>query len=153
MLALAYWCNIIISPAYFSNIGSATMKDNVVGNIIIALFNIFLCIILGHFFKGYGVVAGWSLSLALGSLYIMYNHHRKNRVKISQLLSKSDFVIIVLSTFYCLLLLLFFTLKSDLNVWLMFATDIFIFFLICLVIYFIHPVRKTFVNGINGLKK
>lgn len=149
LLVLAYWCNIIISPAYFANMGSATLRNNITGNVIIAVFNILLGIILGYFFKGYGVVVGWSFALAVGSIYIMNKYHQKNIFKTTQLLKKKDVVIIILSTTYCLFCLLFFYFKSGLNVWLMFAIDIFIFFLICLVVYLIHPVSKTLVNSIK----
>ncbi len=149
LLAFAYWCNIVISPAYFANMGTATLKDNVAGNVIIAVLNILLCFCLGYFFTGYGVVVGWSMALAVGSLYIMYKYHRRNSLAITQLITKKDVVVIVFSFFYCSFCLLLFHFKSDLNVWIMFGIDLFIFFLVCAVVYTIHPVSKMLVNIIK----
>ena len=149
LLAFAYWCNIIISPAYFANMGSAILKDNVTGNIIIAILNIFLCISAGYFFRGYGVVAGWSLALALGSLYVIYTYHLKNRNGIRELFTRRDLVIITTSFLYCLFCLLLFWFKSDLNVWHMFGIDLFAFLVICAVIFYIHPVSKIILNIIK----
>jgi hypothetical protein len=35
----------------------------------------------------------------------------------------------------------------------MFGTDIFIFLLICVAVYLIHPLPKTLLNGIKGKRK
>lgn len=151
LLALAYWWNIVMSPAYFANLGSAALKDNVAGNIIIALFNIALCFILGYFFKGYGVVMGWSLALSLGSAYIVYKYHKKNSFIIIQLLSGKDLSITALSILYCTLCLSFFYLNSSLNVWAMFGIDIFLFIILCLVGSIIHPIGKIFFGLIKKI--
>lgn len=146
LLALAYWWNIVMSPAYFANMGGAALKDNVVGNIIIAIFNIVLCIGLGYFFKGYGVVVGWSLALAIGSGYIVCRYHKKNRFSITRILSRKDLGIAALSILYCVLCLSFFYFNNNLNVWVMFAIDIFLFVILCTVAYFIHPVGSFFLE-------
>lgn len=140
LLACAYWWNIIMSPAYFANMGSAALKDNVAGNILIAILNILLCIGLGYFFKGFGVVTGWSLALVSGSAYIIYRYHKKNAVALTELLSAKDALISVLGILYCVFCLSLFYFYSSLNVWLMFAIDIFLFSSICLSAYFMHPV-------------
>ncbi len=149
LLALAYWCNIVISPAYFANMGSASLKNNVISNIIIAVLNILLCFGLGYFFKGYGVVVGWSLALALGSLYVIYKYHLKNKIGITEPVTKKDVTIIVISFLYCLFCLLLFWFKSDLNVWLMFGIDLFAFLGVCTVVLYIHPVSKIILNIIK----
>ncbi len=144
LLALAYWWNIVMSPAYFSNIGGAALKDNVVGNIIIAIFNIVLCIGLGYLFKGYGVVLGWSLALSVGSAYIVYNYHQRNGFSITRILSGKDLGVTTLSILYCTFCLAFFYFKSNLNVWMMFAIDIFLFMILCIAVYLIHPAGNIF---------
>lgn len=148
-LACAYWCNIIISPSYFANMGKATLWDNVMGNIIIAVFNVLLCIILRCFYGSYGVIAGWSFALSIGSIYVIYRYHQKNMVSITNLLTKKDLIIILICILYCIFCLLFFHFKPDLNSWIMFGIDLFFFFLVVLVVYYIHPVSKILLSAVK----
>jgi O-antigen/teichoic acid export membrane protein len=149
LLAFAYWCNIVISPAYFANMGSANLKANVVSNIIIAVLNVALCFGFGYFFTGYGVVMGWSIALSVGSLYVIYIYHKTNKLTTAFLLTKVDGLVVVLSLLYCLFCFIFFNFKGNLNVWIMFIIDFFVFLLICLTVYFFHPVSKALINSMK----
>ena len=152
LLAFAYLTNIIMSPAYFANMGSARLKENVIGNIIIGILNVVLCLTLGLFFNGYGVITGWSVALAVGSLYILLKYHKEYNLHIKTLLTRKDMIICITGIFYGAGSFLFFYNNSYLNVWLMFGIDIFIFLLVCALVYKIHPVSKTLLNIIKKQK-
>ncbi len=143
LLAFAYWCNIVISPAYFANMGSATLRDNVVSNMIIAVLNVVLCSGLGYFFSGYGVVAGWSAALATGSLYVMFRYHQRQGLQLGQLVLRKDIGIILLGFLTGISSFLFFYLNITMNVWAMFGIVLFVLSLVLAAVYYTHPVSKT----------
>jgi O-antigen/teichoic acid export membrane protein len=148
-LAFAYWCNIVISPAYFANMGSATLKDNVTGNILIAVLNVILCFILGYFFKGFGVVAGWSIALAFGSLYVMIKYHHRHSFNRKLLLTQADLKILLFCMMYCAVSFGLFNFKNSMNVWLMFAIDALLFVFVLTAVFYIHPVSKFLLSIIK----
>ena len=150
LLAMSYFFNIIISPAYFSNMGSAKLKGNVIGNIIIAVLNIGLCYLLGFYFGGYGVVFGWSIALAAGSLYILVVYHRDNNITFGSVILKHDMVIILASIVYTLCCYFLFISRNDLNVWLMLAIIFVLFALLCLAVYKVHPVGKRLLSMVRN---
>lgn len=152
-LAIAYFFNIIISPAYFSNMGSAKLNNNVIGNVIIAVLNVLLCYLLGYYFKGYGVVAGWSIALSVGSLFIVVAYHKVNNIMLKTLILKYDVVLIFISFAYALTCYLFFNYRSSLQVWLMFSIVSILFILICFIICNIHPTGKRIINVIRRKAK
>ena len=152
LLAFAYLTNIIMSPAYFANMGRAILRDNVIGNVIIGVLNLTLCLVLGFFYKGYGVITGWSIALSVGSLYTLFKYHKEYRLHIKTLLSNKDIIISIVGIFYGITVFLFFYYNNHINVWLMFGIDIFVFLLLCVLVYKIHPVSKMLMNIIKKQK-
>ncbi len=140
LLAIAYFFNIIMSPAYFSNMGNATLNNNVIGNVIIAVLNVSLCSLLGYFFGGLGVVLGWSIALAAGSVFILVAYHRLHQILPNTVIQKRDVVLILISSLYAILCFVLFHLQSSLDVWFMLMIVAILFGVVCLAVYFIHPI-------------
>ncbi len=120
LLALAYWSNIVMSPSYFSNMGEAKLRDNVLGNIIIAILNVLLCFVLGYFYKGYGVISGWVFAMATGSFFILISYHKKKQISYLSFLSAKQkmFVVVTLVCSMATGILLFYL--KWMNIWLLF---------------------------------
>ena len=149
LLALAYFFNIIMSPAYFSNMGNATLNNNVIGNVIIAVLNVSLCTLLGYYFGGFGVVLGWSIALAAGSLFIMLAYHKLHQVLLHTVILKHDLILVFISVLYAGFCFLLFNYRNSLNVWIMLLIVTSLFGLLCLAVYFIHPIGLRLMNMVR----
>ncbi len=146
ILCIAYWFNIIMTVAYFANMGSARLTPNVLGNIIIGILSVLLSLSLGYLFSGYGVVAGWGIALAAGSFYILYNYHKRYLIYWKDLFVKADLVVIAASLVYMVICFLLFYRMPHLSVWVMFATDFLLFAGTGLLLLFKHPAGKKFIS-------
>lgn len=92
ILSAGFFINGLSNPAYYYSIGRGELGVNIVTHIIIATINLVLGGMLGIFFGGVGVVAGWSISLAAGSVYLILKTQNLNGIKINDVLSNSDCV-------------------------------------------------------------
>lgn len=151
VLALGNWCNILMSPPYFANMGSGTIAANVKGNVIIAILNFLLSFILGYTFNSYGVVAAWSISLAAGSIYIIYNYHKHNKVYCSDIVTRPDYIILMLCMIYSTINFSLFICVNQMNVWKMFAIDAFLFSLMLYFAFVLHPLRRIILLENKGM--
>lgn len=142
-LTLSYLCNILMSPAYFANMGRAKLKNNVIGNVIIGALNVVLCFGLGFLFQGYGIIAGWSLALSAGSLFILFKYNKENSLGLARLLTSKDILVGVLAAIFCVSCCVLFYINSQLSALWMFAISIFLFAILCLATLRIHPVGIT----------
>jgi O-antigen/teichoic acid export membrane protein len=80
ILIVGWFFNTLITPAYFSNLGSAHLKPNIMAHIIIGLSTFSLGIILGDLYKEIGVIIALSTSLAIGSLFVNIEFFKRNRI-------------------------------------------------------------------------
>lgn len=146
LLSVAYFFNIVISPAYFSNMGSAKLKGNVIGNIIIAVLNVSLCYLLGFYFQGYGVVIGWTIALSAGSLYILLAYHKSNQIAFHTVFNKQDGILFLLSIVGAAGCFLLFKYNPDWNVWGMLLIVGAFMGMLSLAVYKIHPAGDRITN-------
>ncbi|MBS4044346.1 MAG: hypothetical protein KGZ59_11060 [Chitinophagaceae bacterium] len=72
--------NIISITPYFNFFAQKQYQIPFISHIIIALLNIVFSITLGLLFSGTGVVVAWSVSLLIGSLYIIYQFNKKEQL-------------------------------------------------------------------------
>ncbi len=79
-LAAAWFFNSIAVSAYFTNMGTGDIGDNVIAHILVAVLNIALGAILGYAFGGKGVAIASMFSIMAGGLYQLICFHRKNRI-------------------------------------------------------------------------
>ena len=86
MLALSWGLNTLTSNAYFTNLGTGDLKWNTLSHLIIAIVNVFLGIIFGAIFGGYGVALGAAVALVTGSWYLGYEFHKSYKLTIKHVL-------------------------------------------------------------------
>lgn len=109
LLAIGWFINTLNISAYFFYLGIGKLRWNVVGHLIIGLLNIILGVIFGYLFSGYGVVLAWIISLAIGSLIIIFSFHSIYNISISNVIpSESRFIAIC----YLIILISFLLLQS-----------------------------------------
>jgi len=75
LLAIAWFINILSAPAYFVGVGTGHLRWNVMGHVLIAVVNLVLGAVLGHFYGGLGVVVGAVTALVLGSTFVLLKYH------------------------------------------------------------------------------
>ena len=61
------------------------VKYNTISQIIIAVVNVVLGIILGYMYKDYGITLAYGISITIGSLWVIYNFR-------SRLITKENYV-------------------------------------------------------------
>lgn len=101
MLAVGWFFNLLIGPAYFSYLGIGRLRWNTASHLTIAVLNFVLGLALGHFYGGYGVVAAWVVALILGSLIVVVAYHEENKLSLNLLAPRSMLQLIVASCFGC----------------------------------------------------
>ncbi|MFT3978956.1 MAG: oligosaccharide flippase family protein [Ferruginibacter sp.] len=148
-LAVAYFCNIFITPQYFANIANARLNNNVISNVIITLLNILLCYLLGSFLGGYGVVAGWGIALAIGSLYVVLAPSTY-KIGIKEIVRGNDRLVVILCIIFCSGCFVFLLNNEGINVWLMFLFASFILGVLFLLINKIHPFGRKILNLVKS---
>lgn len=81
ILSAAWFVNTITAPAYFVNMGTGQLKWNVVSHGAIGLMNLVLGWIGGSIYGGQGVIFGWCIALAVGSLVVPMQFHAATKVQ------------------------------------------------------------------------
>lgn len=142
LLSVAYFFNIMISPAYFSNMGQAMLKDNVIANLIMAVANISLCYLLGYTSGGAGVVVGWSAALIAGAVYLLITYHKRHHIVWSTVIKKADIAMAALMLLLCVGITVFFYYFPGINIWFMLIAAAVIFILGLVISLRFHPVMK-----------
>lgn len=145
-LIVAYSFNIMSSPAYFANMGSGKLNDNVIGNVLICLVNILLGHLLGYLFGRYGVLVAWSLALTLGSLYIIMVYNRKHNFSFNNLFGRLEIWMLALGILATLIVNFIFLRYPDLSILQMIGISGFLFGLYCILPVTRHPVLRSLVN-------
>jgi O-antigen/teichoic acid export membrane protein len=84
LVFVAWFLNILTTPAYFSNAGTGHLRWNFLGHLITGVLNIVLGLALGYYFGGVGVVVGFCIGLIVGSFATAAAYHHTNDVSIGQ---------------------------------------------------------------------
>lgn len=75
LLIMGWFVNTLIGPAYFSNLGSGRLRDNVISHAIIGLCSLFVGSALGLMnYGGVGIVIGTITGLIAGSMFLLVSH-------------------------------------------------------------------------------
>jgi O-antigen/teichoic acid export membrane protein len=96
LIALAWCVNVFSGSAYFINIGSGSVGLNAKVHVLMGVLNAFLGWVLGQAFGATGVVLGYSLSLAIGSLILIIVFQRENNISFKYLKLNSFVPILIL---------------------------------------------------------
>jgi O-antigen/teichoic acid export membrane protein len=99
IVSVAYFINTLCGPAYFSNLGTGRLKDNVVSHIIMGVLNLTLGYVLGKLYGGYGVVLAWAVSVGVGSAYLFIAYSIHEKASIGFLVSREDVIQGIISLF------------------------------------------------------
>lgn len=121
ILGIGWYVNIIMSPVYFVNYATNSLKINVNGGLIVAALNPVLCFVLGLYFGSYFIIAGWATALIIGSIYTLRTSHKKYGIENSALF-RPEFKKVLWSTvFACLSWIVYFEFSKECSLLLMIA--------------------------------
>ena len=90
VLTVAWFLNMLISPAYFANLGTGQLLWNTVGHVVIGVLNLILGVVLGVLYGGIGVVWGWAAALIIGSSLILLSYHAGHWIPLRDLLPEES---------------------------------------------------------------
>ncbi|HEY3347132.1 MAG TPA: oligosaccharide flippase family protein [Nitrospirota bacterium] len=97
MLAVGWFSNALLGPAFISNLGMGRLKWNTASNIIMAGMNSVLGFLFGKYLGGSAVVAGWTVSLVTGSLVVIVSYHRIHKISFAELMPKESALMLLAS--------------------------------------------------------
>ncbi len=86
LLAFGWFVNSINVPAYFANLGTGQLGWNTASHVVIGALNVLLGLTLGWLYRDWGVVAGWAISLAAGSMLVLMGYCHSHAIKVRELL-------------------------------------------------------------------
>ncbi|TKB92109.1 MAG: hypothetical protein E8D40_07880 [Nitrospira sp.] len=90
LLSLGWLANTLAVPAYFACLGVGEMRINVISHAIMALLNGLLAFSFGRIFGGFGVVAAWAISLAIGGLLLNILYCSRSSIAFRRLVLADD---------------------------------------------------------------
>ena len=79
IILLTMFINTLAGAAYFTNMGTGDVNYNTYSQIIIAVVNVLLGIVLGYFYNDIGVVLAYGISIIIGSCWLIYNFNQRKR--------------------------------------------------------------------------
>jgi O-antigen/teichoic acid export membrane protein len=102
IIGAGYFVNIIMSPVYFVNYATNSLRINLRGQFVMAVLNPVFCLVLGILFGSYFVIAGWASTLICGAVYIIIISHKKYGINNLRLF-KPEFVKILWGLLFAIL--------------------------------------------------
>lgn len=82
LLNFGWFANTLIGPAYFYNLGTGQLKNNMLSHAIMGFASLVLGLIFGAVWEGLGVIIGAISGLILGSMFLLITHFRKFRLSL-----------------------------------------------------------------------
>lgn len=154
ILSIGWFVNTLCVPAYYAGLGTGELRWNVISHVVMAVLNIGLGFILGQHFGGIGVIAGWTVALAVGGIILGSSFHKLNQLSQKEFLPSSS----IWLTVYCLsgiLLsyLLFQNVSQGINSIMISAAMIVCFAAVLAGPVWIHPMRKELMEWFWGLRR
>jgi O-antigen/teichoic acid export membrane protein len=77
IICTAWFINIFTAPAYFINMGTGQIKWNTLAHVTMAIINICIGFVVGHYFGAIGVVISYAVALSTGSVLLIYRFSLK----------------------------------------------------------------------------
>jgi O-antigen/teichoic acid export membrane protein len=90
LLGVGWFCNTLIVPAYFANMGTGDLMLNLVSHAVTGISNVLLGFVFGLLGGGIAVVAASVFSLFIGSIILIYFYHKKHNIPFRELLPVED---------------------------------------------------------------
>jgi O-antigen/teichoic acid export membrane protein len=97
LIVMAHFSNIIVSPAYFANLGIGRLNENLYSHLVSSLSCVALGLIFGSLMGGYGVALSYLLSTCLGSITLLYLFHNSNKISYKVFFQVEDIRILLSS--------------------------------------------------------
>ena len=118
ILGVSWYINILVSPVYFVNYATNSLKINLAGQIVMGALNPLLCFVLGMMGGSYYVIVGWGTALACGSLYTMIKSHKKYKISNWDIFKPEIKCVIINTAFMIAAWLLYWQLAGHYNIFL-----------------------------------
>lgn len=145
LLTLGWFANVLSVPVYFAYMGIGTLRWNTSEHVLKAVLNPLLGIVFGFLLGGMGVVLGWAVTLAMGSIFLLRFYHHENPEQAVIILSRPNLVLLfgaVLSAVLTIFLYNFYLWQLP-GLWQL--VSVAIIWSLCLVIpFWKHPIRFQF---------
>ena len=103
ILATGMLINILNAQAYFNSLGEGHLSGVLFMTLFVLIFNTLSGIIFGLTVPVYGVVIAYAISTALGSVLLIRYYHKKNNIRLVEILKRSDIIIILSGIVFALL--------------------------------------------------
>lgn len=103
ILSFSMLLNVLNAPAFFNSLGEGKLNGLLMMNVLIAILNILLGIVLGKLVLTYGVIIAWASSMAIGSVFLIVYYHKSNHIRYKEVFSKSDYMTVISGTFFSVL--------------------------------------------------
>jgi O-antigen/teichoic acid export membrane protein len=143
LLAVSYFLNTLVSPAYFAYLGSGRLRWNTISHVSMGILNGVLSTFLGLSYGGKGVVIGSAIAFACGSSIIIAAYHIENHISIRELAPKgSAFLIIACGVSIAATLGVYYGLATG-SLLLRAAGCFSILFLFLVLVLWYHPIRPA----------
>jgi len=142
LLSIGAFLNTLGGPAYFTNLGTGSLKWNVIGHLLSVLLNALLGFVLGVIFGGKGVIVSFMIAAALSSGVITVAYSIKHKISLTELLAGKELAVAV----FCALAVSFLlnaVLWGGMDVVTLNVYSLMIFMIITAVPMWRHPVRKS----------
>lgn len=120
-LSVAWFINSITVVPYIFNLGSGKLNGNVYSHALIGLSNVcigILIILLN--LQPITFIDGWMISLAVGSIFIIYEYTTRNEMRLSNIFSREQILIVLVIAGH-FLLVSFLTIKGGLHPYLVYS--------------------------------
>ncbi len=95
LLTIGWLLNLLNAPSYYAYCGIGDLKWNVIGNIVIAVLNAGLGIILGYLYGGIGVVVAFIIALTFGSSIFYISYHIKYKVSFREVIPAASKILLL----------------------------------------------------------
>jgi len=115
-LTASGFINVMCGPAYFSSMGEGKLNVLVMVHVGMAIVNILLGMLLGHFVGGYGIILAWAIAISAGSIVVVLNYNRTLNIKLRDVFQKEEIKLFLLSLFIIFFNVLSYQLISSENI-------------------------------------
>lgn len=152
LLFIAWFINMLNVPAYFAFLGIGNLKWNIISHFIIGVFNLFLCYLFGKTIGGIGVIIGWTISLALGSVIISIMFNKIQKIRLHEIISKENKILFIINLLAVIILVCIRLLIANSTTYLL-LNGILIFLFVLVSTYFVwnNPIRMNLFNSVKIL--
>jgi O-antigen/teichoic acid export membrane protein len=127
ILTVAWFINSTMIVPYVYNLGSGDLKANIISHGLMASLNLTFGLGIALFnLDAYNFVYGWALSLIIGSIYLLVEYTKRNKINIYSIFFMNE--IVILSIVLINFVMLYFTSKlTHLNLFIIYSISALIY--------------------------